>query len=1082
VSAFSALSDALTSNLSEAMSSFWNSGNDTGRMKSPFRRTSQEGGAGRDARDFVQGLLKDAKYIRFENDQAGKPLADMYGRSLAYAIIGTPKGEINVQAELIRSGFAVDWQAFGPSATYASVFAQAQREAQSGHRGPMWGGNPPAPIQYQPPAPEYASRTQHNVLPSAAALVDADTFNLGPMFGEIRLLGVNAPEMTSWEGIDTGTYFSPEERIRSRGHGDVKIGKQDTWKWLHGDIARMAMPMRKPRWYERRMMRNLGEDLSVPDHVPSWKAVRKSFPTNPGQFEGIKGHPEAGFPGGREQPFDDPLAGNLRPAPGISGNRTHIWTIDIEAQDIRTGSFSKGAGYKGRGAEIPIGISQFAVMKRTPDGVRSEMSTFTDLVDKAMLDRHGIKGTDLIAGKQLPKALVDELIAVREVVGTDVPHWARSLGQSGSIVDRVFRRHAQHVLEGKLTTSQHALYGGIIDEWKAMKAAGDAVEIRSWNVSYDFVELLKEMKRFGFGDDVEDLLKSRTIRGREMMQSVQAMQFDAMMADASYVPVMTDRAAIDAAVGLRLKEITLADAKRLGMIRQHTGLRGLVDDIKSRSRVGFDQKVEKWLAANRYGDEVRPVIENLWSNYSQVTDWDSLLGFTRGMQERSGTPVLGTLSEYQIFGQIYGMPDAEHVNVLGSVSSGGADAFAERMVQGPLAGQVTGFNFTLGNKLEDVGSFLIDHQKELQISSERAEMIKQALGQHEGGIDTAHAEAILEEISRIRADRQLTSIYHQKLVNETEIRGATRINQLYQDALSAGMDQVEQRGAVAAAARKGAGAADRALGRMPNWATWALGASALWLISENNKTEKEPNKIEGMRRSDSVYNSIAGIIPSDLPYSNISAFHSGYDTFRVMSTTAPMGDPARPMPVSQAEVMGSGGGGSYVLPQPQLGSRSVPMIPDGRPAYGMPFGTMSDATEAGILASMIGMGGPMVPGMRVTDAANSQIAIVSGNASPARQYLLETFNAMGSGEEVDIGGEIARIPLGYSGAAAGRFRAVGYAGYVQRLSEDAMGSRIRDHATQLRRLPGMPTTSVGGDAISGSSHAEALAFAEMGAE
>jgi hypothetical protein len=1021
--------------LTDALKSFWSAGEDTGKIKNPYRATPQEGGAGADAAVFVRTLMKDALYVRYERTP-GAPSKDPHGRQLAGMVIGTSRGEIDVQTELIRSGFST-FQSFRQGGVATQEMMAAQQDAALHRRGPMWGGAPPAPVEYRAISIDNALQVTGSFSPQAVTVVDADTFRVG-LQAEIRLPNVNAPEITSKAAYGAGLFVNP---------GELK--REQAVRWA------LSSPARKPRWY----------------------AIRKAVPSNPGQFEALKPHPGFDFPGGRSQPYDDAEFASITPPKGMAQG-THRWYVDIETQGLRTSSYTKAGGFAGRGPNAPIAVSQFAAIKF--GGPKPEMmSAFTDLIDFDFLSRHGITADYLKSGRPLPAAAYDEL----RRKGYDP-----SVMQPGSVLDVGVRRHAQHVLEGKPIVKQADLYAQIANEWRAIADKGGKIEFHAWNVSYDLPEVLREMRRHGQGEIVDRLLATNSITAREMMEAVHQLQFDHMMRS-NWTPVMTERSAIQAALGQNLKNITLADAKRLGMIREHTGLRHLMDDVRAGGRTALEQRAEKWLMSQGTSEaEARAVVRGLGEELGNVRDWNTFKAFTKRMHEsRTAAPIYGSMTPYDVMGQIYEQRGQRHVHVLGSLSSGSADALTERLASTAMAGEYSGFSMILGNRLEDVGSHLIDNQTELRVAAERAEGLSKVMGHHEGAGDVRMAYETAEQLNQIQQDQRLSQVWGETQAAASEAVQARRVNMLYQDMLKSGGLRVSDTASAAAARGGGPTLTSRAVNKAQrggaNWATWALGAAAIWMLSENNRVDKTPIQIEGARRPDSIYNTISGILPSQLPFSNISAFHSGYDSFDVMATTMPSGPPASPPHVSQVDVVEGTRDyyrADYDLPAASMGRKTPPPLPDDTPISGMAPWCMSDARGAGFQAAHMFIQGPRVPAMRATDTENAEIALAAGGPSPAREYLLETFSAMGSGEDVDIGGETARIPLGYSGARAGRFRTTGHAGYVQRLAEDAMSSRIRDHATQLRRLPGMPVTTRGPEAVNTASHAEVSAFVGVG--
>lgn len=1043
--------------LSGALSSFWGSGSQEGKMKNPYGAAAGQGGAGMDAKVFVEDLMKHALYVRYER-QPGAKAKDIHGRNLAGMFIGTPKGEIDVQAELIRSGFSNYVTSFG-AGPRSDDYSNAQREAAAAHRGPMWGGAAPAPVKYRAPSVDDALVTTGSYSPGAVSAIDADTFEVG-LTGATRLINVNAPEITNKADYGDHPFEDPKKLNQIR---------HETW--------RLGTSERKARWFSQ-SIRTIdvgpfanGSIVGHVDKTQTGMGWRETFikgirPSRGGHApwmpkrDVMKPHPDMGFPGGRSQPYTE----------------IHHEYGDIETQGLRTSSRTElpGGGFVGRGPDDPVGISQFASIKHGPDGVTTTSSVFTDLIDEGFLRRHNISQEYLRSGKPLPEKALAELRS---------KGWDRSLGVSGSVLDRGARRHMEYILSGGAIVTQKDFLKSKALEWKAIADKGGKTEFHAWNVSYDLGEIIANMQKDPETKAIiDDVLKKGGVTGREMMESVHAMQFDHMM-KSNWAPVMTDRAAFAAAAGLGLKDISQETSTKLGLIKEHTGLRNLMDDIKVAGQANRQTAMEKRAAAYiAEHPEAETAVKNLTSRMSQVENFESWKGFVTEAHEGRGVPVWNQKTNYDLVGDIWSTPGQSHAHPLGSISNIGSD-LQEELSRTAYAGEYSGFNNILGNRLEDTASHLLEHQEKLQVSDTRAELIRASMGLHEASGDTTHAKILTEELARIRSDEALNKVYRETMAATSPVTQLERANALYQDAFANGLPSL---GDAATAAGGGPALGKRGANKLMQShtiATWALGAAALWMISENNRIDKTPVSIEGQRRSESWYNSMRGIRPSELPFSNISNFHSGYDTFDVMAQTAPANEGGWAPPVSQVEAIEGNRpyyDSSYSLPPVQYAKNDPPPLPDTSPLSGMDHWAMSDLRGLGYAqAERSVYATPMVARMRATDMVNADAALYAGGPSPARQYLLETFDAMGSGETVDIGGEVARVPLGYSGARAGRFQTTGHAGYVQRLGADAMGSRIRDHATQLRRMPGMPVTTQGQEAMNSSSHAEAEAYSAM---
>jgi micrococcal nuclease len=79
--------------------------------------------------------LVEGETVRLEKDVSE---TDQYGRLLRYVYVG----EILVNAELVRSGFAAAWT-YPPDVAYADLFAQLQSEAREAGLG-LWAAPTPA--------------------------------------------------------------------------------------------------------------------------------------------------------------------------------------------------------------------------------------------------------------------------------------------------------------------------------------------------------------------------------------------------------------------------------------------------------------------------------------------------------------------------------------------------------------------------------------------------------------------------------------------------------------------------------------------------------------------------------------------------------------------------------------------------------------------------------------------------------------------------------------------------------------------------------------------------------------------------
>jgi len=821
------------------------------------------------------------------------------------------------------------------------------------------------------------------------------------------------------------------------------------------------------------------------------------------------------------------MSGNPFGAPG----EVHEFTFDVETQGLRTRSFTKRR-YEGRPLSEPIGISSIAYGRA---GKKAHVNAYTDLITPDLLHRHQITEEMLNEGI-LPDSLFNEVVRdanSRSPYNPSAPpRWDPSLRTRGSIIDGVFRRHAKHVLKGEGVLAQRDVYQGLVNEWSGIATAGGKVSLGAWNVGYDMPTLFREMRRHGFSTEIDSLLKSNTMQVREMAEGLHAMRFEAML-KSNYTPVMTNRAAAQAAVDIGISSVSPEKARSLGAIVEHKGLRDFMDDVYGNNKglKSFHDRATKWANSQRAGSaQAQAVAEDLTKRLSGVHDWAAFKEFVEYGHRNSSTLIYGEKTLNDVVGEMYGST-LGHAHIFGDTRT-----LNSTLRYAPAAGKFSAFSFIGGGKLQDVSGALVKHAKELDLSEGAASEITKLMTEaHSADADRTLMERTAVELDRIRRDSGLFERWTK--IDQVEQREASerRVGELFQDILQG--KNAPQRSAadeLSKVLHGGGNAMKNAYkkaGHTNVWLMAGLAAAGAYMIGKHNQTEKPP-EIEGMRRPKGQYDTIEGINASDLPFSNISAFGSGYDNYvgqqqqpqRVKITKVLDGDTIQfyrgnrlvtgrlagvdtPETVNRHKLVQKGGREASKFLKDLLHGQEVwirPQMNDSMDTYGrellyVDFNGMSVNSEivrkghSGALAYIptpyfdaSETGSYLMHRMKV-GAENVLSMVQNFFASDDRGNDPFMWSALGTvatltGEDDlqnDGNPEHREQQVGYGGLAARRFRESGYAGFVQQLSDDAIGHAIRDHATQLHRFPGMPRTSRGRHSHGMVSHAERNAI--MGA-
>lgn len=818
------------------------------------------GGEGEEAREFVQRLLANAESIRFELD-AHRERRDLYNRNLAYVIAKTAHGEININEELIRAGYSTYLTDFGRSTRYHDRFQAAQREAQMMRRG-MWGGQDPDKARFREPEQVDPSLVLGEFARDAIDVVDADTLHLGLM-GAVRFMNVQAAEVSS-----------------HRGRQDKNRNSHDLHLWRLSEFT------------SRRKK--------------SWEGIRQSYPTSPGQFEAMKRHSAYDFPGGRVQDWR---------------TKHETYFLDLETQGLWTRSKVRDPAtgqylIAGRSIQEKIHISEIAYNRAGEEftyrqGIKGRgrnlsihtwmTGTFAD----KLLDEYDITIDDLDdieAGKQLSKvdAFLKRISDPSTAKALGVPKWSPATADHDTTPSRVARRVLLETLRAKKgDTAALESFKTVADSlMKSWKDADHTVHLAAWNVGYDFPVLMRAMYDAGH-KDVMDLVAMGKVQPVELASGLYEMRFNRMLEDPAYNMAMTDRSKLEAAlqgVTRRADAKKVASQGRLGLVKENTSLREFMDDLRG-AKAGestFRARRDAWLKRRGFEGEELQIAKResrKWvRKLSGATNYRRTMDVIAEIQSKAGLKLPGAigqdLSVLDMMNDWYADDAATHVNVFGDPQQ---VMYLSRGKKVPMAGIHNPFQFGIGGRLEDVTEILAEKGHELGLTTERVSIFSRFMAAqkessltkaraHQAFYDSGIARAAAEEIERI-ASHQGYSEAFRKIEDDYAPRQQTRRLQEHVEELLAARSGFRR--AVDAAPEIGRNAWDAMEGAFKDvpggWKTVLAAGVLAWGIGKYNRDVPDEEPIEAMRRPTSQHDLIEAIDPSNLPFSNTSAFGSGRD-------------------------------------------------------------------------------------------------------------------------------------------------------------------------------------------------------------
>lgn len=801
------------------------------------------------------------------------------------------------------------------------------------------------------------------------------------------------------------------------------------------------------------------------------------------------------------------------------GKRIHSFSFDLETQGLRTTSFTPGSTAKRTFAE-PLGISEISFGYV---GRNAEINAHTDLVTKELLDRHGVTMEMLQDPKaDLPQSLWDEVVRSpkNKYDPSKPPLWDPSVmenrGPTGqpSVLNTVFRNNARAALAGE-TVSTEKVFGNLLDMWEGIAAKNEIVELTAWNVSYDSQTLIDGILKSPHRDRMDKLLQSKSIRVREMADSVHKGRFEYMLKNRNWIPGMIDKSVFERARAGGVGAVfTAEEAAKHKAFTKHTGLRAFMDDMidERAGKSAFKDRLFKWAEAQGAGKAQAQAaagdVLNLIGNASK--DWDSFKAFIARGQKNASQLIYGEKTVYDVVGEVWGTQGAKHVNLFGDR---GMMALASQI---GMEGNYSAFSMIGGYRLEETASNLIENAEQLGVSSGTVSRMKELMGAgvHSAKVDRPLADLTMAEMDRITRNKALFDRWQATDAVKHEAALQKGLQRQWQDHRRA---NVTQTGGGKNTIKTGPG---KVFNKLP-WlgiATIALGS---YVIGQHNKVEQPPT-IEGFRHPEGEYDQISGIDASELPYANISAFGSGYD-HGIGNQYAPQkvrisrvldGDTvvfyqggqevhARLAGINTAEVahgrrraQATANAAAQFLDEMVRGQevwiRS--QVGDAVDTYGRRLVHMdyqgvnvnSEIVRKGFSRANRPMTEPYVEGPEIFGYLRHRMGIQIDNTidyvkslftsdiPPPDPFMWTALGTVGTLTSEDESGVPNQEEVGYSGEAAKAWRETSHGGYVQHLSQDMMGSKIRDHATQLHRFPGMPRTPKGRRALAYTSHAERM--------
>lgn len=812
--------------------------------------------------------------------------------------------------------------------------------------------------------------------------------------------------------------------------------------------------------------------------------------------------------------------------------RPYQFWLDLETTGLHTPSYLWGV--KPGASEFGPAISEFAF---GGVGKSTRVHGYTDIVGQESLKRHGMT-LDLLRRKgALPTSMVSELM--KEGPNRWDPSVGES-GVLGGVFRRHARHVLKNRPTSNLTDLVSGMLGQVerrLGKGGPVELLGWNIAGFDIPTIHGQLRLLAQqtgsealLRRF------EGTMGK--VKIKEAAEVYHRLLYDRML-KTNFTPVISNRAAMSAAALRGIKSFgDVSQARKAGALADHTPLRAFMDDVRAHTtgHTAFEARAQSWAKQFMGQAEAGAVGRAMQEQLSGIgTGLESFYGTARKLTATRGTPLMPGVSQsaFDILNMMYRGPDQRHMNILTSPDILGIAAdtpvTALNFAGGAKQGQV-GASFL--QAAQDTGYKHRDLAK-LQRRLARghvAETDRQAAKLLYNSMSRAP-----ERVSERMADIHLTIGNAEKLglqrVNETmmdlvrsqsETRAAT--------GAARGMEQRATGQALRAAAHNARSGMREALAHTPEhmgpggnmWVKAGLVVAGLAFLSERNKP-KAP--IQGLRDPHSDYRQVEGIHASQLPWANVSAFGSGYDYYgsapsparitrvidgdtvefykdgkpisvRLVGINTPETHDRKGHRLDMSMPVSVGWSAQRFLQNAVLGQEVMirPMAGKDHDVFGRQLGFLEmngmsvnqmmiqqgySASDGNYIPQPYN-GGPGSFGFlkrRMLEEINGVNAWLSGLVSskpnqdmPLAQANAIAYTGMGGEDEVP---QHVNVSSPYPQENWGD---EGFAGLTSSLFEGANLSKIRDHATQLHRLPGLQRTSRGRLSPNSLGHAEMACF------
>ncbi len=796
--------------------------------------------------------------------------------------------------------------------------------------------------------------------------------------------------------------------------------------------------------------------------------------------------------------------------------------IDFETEGLlgRSAKTASGRRYGRYGPRI----SEVALVPEDPKLGNSVLG-YTDLVTKEKLRRWGVGNytKTKFLKESMPDSLYRHLIGKTGLARWG-PAVAVERGFDGrpNTLNRVFRQHAAHVAGGGSTFTNLEMNRAILD---ALKAAPKNVELTGWNIaSFDFPVLSSNMERAGLGREFGQVLKNKRIVIREGAERYHRLLFEHMIKDTSFTPYISDVARINAAAGQLATAKTSAKSAFMENrpLREFmTDISKGRSAFKARAK-GWASKY-RGTALESYATQAADRAVGTLSRIKDWESFKGTHKYLHKRSTLSVKGMRGA-SLFDIIGEMYrgGDPAFKHANVLGDSSRLIHPEITAGTVHGLQfagGGKQEQVGRSLLHAMRKSGlesdARFSKLRNQLKRSHRASEDVKTAML-----VDDILADKnpkLMEEFQKQHfSDATMRRFARQRALDRI---GDFAAEERAQKVLNGNKPRVP---GTKAHTRRTILTSTRAFVRK-NWmavGAGALGVAAIASLNRGDPPERGKAWIEGVRDPESDYRMVEGIVPSMLPGANNSHFRSGRHHEGPNFTASYLGKGGGGYMGTEHDRR-EGEAVHRMVEQMLIRKGFAQASEVNLSAYGM-TGRMDIMLQGGIpleiksVDDSLALNAMMAPRARDVGQLNFDIlatgapygySLYTSREDPTKFKLfrmtadtarlmsdMSTLRMQAGGSRTPLSDSwgLLRLPFmgglrsivqdiesqllpgekdpfaeldipEYSAEEFGTAPAWGppMGGYVQNLAENAQSSKIRDHATQLHRLPGMIRTPRG---------------------